>query len=160
MTYVFVKRSAEERLQAIADKYNKRQMYHILPDGFMDYGGDIILENEGDPIPEGYTDVPPPNVPIWRHLWDGEDWIEGGSPPPPPENPEPPVPTIEMAMGLITLLQQSDVALQGVDADLDYRIALLNNAIAIQNETISTLLQRIAALENDMLRVKGVVNID
>ncbi len=55
MTYVFVKRSAEERLQAIADKANPYQLFHILPDGFMDYGGEIFLENLGDPIPEGYT---------------------------------------------------------------------------------------------------------
>lgn len=156
----FVKRSEAERLQAIAEKPNPKQLWHILPDGFMDYGGDIFLEEMTDPVPPNYTFVPPPEVGMWRHLWDGEDWIEGGSPPPPPENPEPPTPTIEMAMGLIALLQQSDVTLQGVDADLDYRIALLNNAITIQNQTITTLLQRIAALESDMVRVKGVVNID
>lgn len=162
---VYVKRTPEERAQAIADKTNPYHYFRILPNNEYDYGGDIFLW-EGEPIPEGYTHVPVPFDGAWLLVWDGEDWIEGGAPPPPPENPEPMPPTIDDAMRLIGELQTAladanalIVSLSQQISQVDYNVALNTNAIGLNGSAIGTLTERISAVENDMVAVKGVINI-
>lgn len=74
------KRSKEVIEKLVKEKVCKFQYYKIDKDKKLEFGKDLI-DPSIDKCPDGYIEVPPPEG-LYQPKWDGDDWIEVGSPPP------------------------------------------------------------------------------